>query len=280
MALKPKYDTVLVEKRDGIAWVTFNRPKKKNAMNPQLHFDMEHVLTNLETDEEIEVIVLTGAGDSWSAGMDLKEYFRETDNDPDARFRVTHADRHWGWELLSWSRKSTIAMVNGHCFGGAWIPLSACDIVITAEEATFGLSEINWGILPGGLVSKVIREVMSYRNALFYAMTGRTFDGTKAVEIGLATIAVPLAQLHEETESVARELMQKSPAVLAHTKQAVRAVGHMDTERAYDYLSAKLDALQFNDELETRHRGMQEFLDDKTYRPGFEPVARPGKRGS
>ena len=275
MALKPHYNTVLVDKSEGIAWVTFNRPQKKNAMNPQLHFDMEHILMALETDDEVEVIVLTGAGDAWSAGMDLKEYFRDTDDDPEARFRVTVADRHWGWELLTWSRKCPIAMVNGHCFGGAWIPLCACDIVVTAEDAKYGLSEINWGILPGGLVSKVIRELLTYRNALFYAMTGRTFDGLKAVEIGLATIAVPRERLREETLAIARELMQKSPTVLAHVKQAVRAVGHMDVERSYDYLSSKMDSLQFNDALETRRHGMREFLDEKTYRPGFEPVARP-----
>ena len=274
MSLKDRYETVLVEKKDRIAWITFNRPKKRNAMNPQLHFDMEHVLMSLETDNGVEVIVLTGSGDSWSAGMDLKEYFRDTDNDPTARFRASSADHNWGWRLLSWSRKCTIAMVNGYCYGGAWIPLCACDIVITAEDATFGLSEVNWGIIPGGLVSKVIRDVLSYRDALFYAMTGRTFDGNKAVEIGLANFAVPRSDLRRETEAMAKELMKKSPAVLAYTKQAVRAVADMDTERAYDYLGAKLDALRFNDELATRQRGMKDFLDEKKYRPGERPVDR------
>ena len=273
--LKPSYDTVRVERADGIAWVTFARPEKRNAMNPQLHFDMEHILMELETDDAVEVIVLTGEGEAWSAGMDLQEYFRETDDDPRARFRAGVADHHWGWQLLSGSRKSTIAMVNGYCFGGAWIPLCACDIVITAEDATFGLSEVNWGIIPGGIVSKVIRDVLSYRDALFYAMTGRTFDGRKAVEIGLANIAVPREELRAETERLAQELMAKSPVVLAYTKQAVRAVGSMDAEQAYDYLRAKLDAMRFNDPQQTRRRGMHDFLDEKLYRPGHEPVQRP-----
>jgi trans-feruloyl-CoA hydratase/vanillin synthase len=274
MSLKPQYETVLVERAQRIAWVTFNRPAKKNAMNPQLHFDMEHVLMALETDPGIDVVVLTGAGDAWSAGMDLKEYFRDTDDDPTARFRASAADHHWGWQLLSWSRKCTIAMVNGHCFGGAWIPLCACDFVITAEEATFGLSEVNWGIIPGGLVSKVIRDVLGYRDALYYALTGRSFDGRKAVEIGLANLAVPRERLRAETEQLARELMQKSPAVLAYTKQAVRAVAQMDVERAYEYLGAKLDALRFNDPERTRSRGMRGFLDEKRFRPGLQPVGR------
>ena len=277
MASRKDYDCVTLEKDDeGIAWVTLNRPEKRNAMSPQLHFDMENVMMGLETDDEVKVIVLTGAGESWSAGMDLREYFRATDNDPTAQFRSFMANQHWSWEILAHSRKATIAMVNGHCFGGAFIPLCACDIVITAEDAVYGLSEINWGIIPGGIVSKVIADVMAHRDAMFYAMTGRTFDGTKAVEMKLANIAVPGDRLREETVVLARELMEKNPMVLAYTKQAVRAVRTMDTEQAYEYLRAKIQALQFMDREGTRERGMTEFLDKKTYRPGLGPVGKPG----
>ena len=277
MASRKDYDCVTLEKDDeGIAWVTLNRPEKRNAMSPQLHYDMEDVMMGLETDDEIQVIVLTGAGDSWSAGMDLREYFRATDNDPTAQFRSFMANKHWSWEILAHSRKATIAMVNGYCFGGAFIPLCACDMVVTAEDAVYGLSEINWGIIPGGIVSKVIVDVMAHRDAMFYAMTGRTFDGTKAVEMKLANIAVPGDKLRDETVALARELMEKNPTVLAYTKQAVRAVKTMDMENAYEYLRAKVQALQFMDREGTRERGMEEFLDKKTYRPGLGPVSRPG----
>ena len=275
MVSRNEYDCVTLEKDDdGIAWVTLNRPEKRNAMSPQLHYDMENVMMGLETDDEVQVIVLTGAGDSWSAGMDLREYFRATDNDPTAQFRSFMANKHWSWEILAHSRKATIAMVNGYCFGGAFIPLCACDMVVTAEDAVYGLSEINWGIIPGGIVSKVIVDVMAHRDAMFYAMTGRTFDGHKAVEMKLANIAVPGDKLREETVALARELMEKNPTVLAYTKQAVRAVKTMDMENAYEYLRAKIQALQFMDREGTRARGMEEFLDKKTYRPGLGPVSR------
>lgn len=275
MVSRNEYDCVTLEKDDdGIAWVTLNRPEKRNAMSPQLHYDMENVMMGLETDDEVQVIVLTGAGDSWSAGMDLREYFRATDNDPTAQFRSFMANKHWSWEILAHSRKATIAMVNGYCFGGAFIPLCACDMVVTAEDAVYGLSEINWGIIPGGIVSKVIVDVMAHRDAMFYAMTGRTFDGNKAVEMKLANIAVPGDKLREETVALARELMEKNPTVLAYTKQAVRAVKTMDMENAYEYLRAKIQALQFMDREGTRARGMEEFLDKKTYRPGLGPVSR------
>ncbi len=274
MAEKKEYTSVLVDTdEEGITWITFNRPEKRNAMNPTLHAEMEDILFNLETDKATKVIVITGAGNSWSAGMDLKQYFRETDNDPVARFRAVTAHRRWA-DMLTWSRKPTIAMVNGYCYGGAFTGLAACDIVIAAENATFGLSEVNWGILPGGNVSKVFSDMVSFRNALFYAMTGRTIDGRKAVEMGIATMAVAPDKLREETMVIARELMAKSPTVLAFTKQAIRMVRDMNMAQAFEYLGAKGMALRVADPEQTRARGMQEFLDKKSYRPGLEPVKR------
>ena len=275
MALREHYECVVVEiDDDGISWVTFNRPEKRNAMNPQLHYDMEHILIELETEPSAKVIVLTGAGNSWSAGMDLREYFRETDNDPEAQYKSFMANKHWSWDILSNSRKPTIAMVNGYLFGGAFVPLANCDLVVTDEDAIYGLSEINWGIIPGGIVSKVIVDKMPFRNAMFYSMTGRTFDGKKAVEMNLADIAVPADKLRAETIALARELMEKSPVALAFTKQALRAVVNMDVPQSYEYLMTKIQALQFMDKENTRARGMEEFLDNKTYRPGLGAVKR------
>jgi trans-feruloyl-CoA hydratase/vanillin synthase len=160
------YETVIVENKNGIAWVTLNRPEKRNAMSPQLHFDMVDVLTELNTDPTVQVLVLTGAGEAFCAGMDLKLFFRDLDNKPQERAAARDADRRWGWYKLTGFSKPTIAMVNGYCFGGAFTPLIACDFAIAAEDAVFGLSEVNWGILPGGLVSKVVTDVMTYRKAL------------------------------------------------------------------------------------------------------------------
>lgn len=276
MALRDDYKCVDVKiDEEGIAWVTFNRPEKRNAMNPTLHYEMEDILMHLETDPAAKVIVLTGAGKAWSAGMDLKEYFRETDNNPDAFFRAFSANKHWSWDILANSRKPTVAMVNGYVFGGAFVSLCNCDIVITDEAAIYGLSEINWGIIPAGVVSKVIVDKMPLRDALFYSMTGRTFDGRKAVEMNLANIAVPADRLREETVEICRELMGKNPVALAYTKQAIRNVVTMDVPQAYEYLMTKIQALMAADPEKTRNRGIEEFIDKKTYRPGFEAVKRP-----
>jgi feruloyl-CoA hydratase/lyase len=268
------YETVLVEITDAIAWVTLNRPEKRNAMSPQLHHDMVEALTWLNTDTESKVLVLTGAGESFCAGMDLKEFFRELDDKPVERAAARDADRRWGWYGLTRFSKPTIAMVNGYCFGGAFTPLVACDFAIAADDATFGLSEVNWGIIPGGLVSKVVTEVMTHRKAMYYAATGRPFDGKEAEAIGLVTKSVPADKLKEEVTALANELMDKSPAVLRAIREAIRAVTHMSIDEAYEYLEAKQEQMRFRDAENTRNRGIEEFIEKKTYRPGFEPVGK------
>ena len=196
-------------------------------MNPTLNAEMVEVLLALDADDDAGVLVLTGAGDAWSAGMDLKEYFREVDGGPEhVQRRVRRDAAYWQWRLLRTYAKPTIAMVNGWCFGGAFTPLVACDLAIAADEATFGLSEINWGIPPGSVVSKALSDTVGSRAGLLYVMTGRTFDGTKAAEMGLVNASVPRAQLRAEVESLARELLAKNPVVLRAAKLGYKHCGH------------------------------------------------------
>ncbi|HSJ41505.1 MAG TPA: enoyl-CoA hydratase-related protein, partial [Xanthobacteraceae bacterium] len=165
------YETVKVEHENGIAWVILNRPDKRNAMSPQLHYDMCEVLDELEHDAQAKVLILTGAGDAWCAGQDLKLFFRDLDNKPVERTRAAAASHYWRWQKLFTYAKPTIAMVNGFCFGGGFTQLIACDFAIAAEDAQFGLSEVNWGILPGGFVSKALVEALGMRDAVWFAVT-------------------------------------------------------------------------------------------------------------
>jgi trans-feruloyl-CoA hydratase/vanillin synthase len=266
---------VLVEFDDGIAWVSLNRPNKRNAMSPALAYEMLEVLEALETDERCGVLVLTGSGESFSAGMDLKEYFRETDGLPAGqRARIFRVNAMWQWRLLSPYPKPTIAMVNGWCFGGAFTPLISCDLAIAAEDAVFGLSEINWGIIPAGVVTKAVSTVLNQRDALYYIMTGETFDGKRAKEIGLVNDAVPKEQLRERTRKLAQTLLEKNPTVLRAAKLAYKHIGEMSWETASDYLAAKMDQVSFQDDEGGRAAGMKQFLDDKSFRPGLGTYRR------
>lgn len=269
-----KYETVLIEKQDGITWLIMNRPDKRNAMSPQLHLDMDDALAELAVDPQTQVLVLTGAGEAFCAGQDIKLYFRANDDAPAARAKARHASNQWRWQRLSTFPQPTIAMVNGYCFGGGFTQVCACDFAIAADEALFGLSEVNWGILPGGIVSWNVAQTLNFRDGMYYALTGDTFDGKKAKEIGFVNFSYPKAKLKDETIKLAKKLMEKSPTVLRYTKEALRAVRFMNEPQAADYLNAKSDALRFVDKEDSRSQGMRQFLDDKTYRPGFGAFKR------
>ena len=262
---------VTVEFDEGIAWVAFNRPEKRNAMSPALNEEMLRVVSALATDDRCGVFVLTGAGDSFAAGMDLKEYFRETDNAPDTVIlNIRRTAEEWQWRRLRDYPKPTIAMVNGWCFGGAFTPVVACDLAIAADEATFGLSEINWGILPAGNVTKATAETIGYRKALYYAMTGDTFTGSEAAEMGFVNESVPRKKLRAHTRKLAKVLLEKNQTVLRGIKIAMKRMKYMDWEVSADYLYAKLgEAMNFGAG-KNRESAMKAFLDDKKYRPGLE----------
>jgi trans-feruloyl-CoA hydratase/vanillin synthase len=268
---EPWGENVLVEFDEGIAWVTMNRPAKRNAMSPALNEEMLRVVEALATDERCGVFVLTGAGESLAAGMDLKEYFRTTDGAPDTiLLKVRRVAEEWQWRRLRDYPKPTIAMVNGWCFGGAITPVCACDLAIAANEATIGLSEINWGILPAGNVTKATMETIGYRNALYYTMTGESFDGKKAAEMGLVNEAVPLAQLRERTRALAKTLLEKNQTVLRGAKLAMKRVKYMDWEVSADYLYAKMAEALHLGGAQNREHAMKAFLDEKTFKPGVE----------
>lgn len=269
-----KYETVDVQCKDGIAWVMLNRPDQRNAMSPQLHRDMVQVLKDLEFDDDAKVLVLTGAGEAWCAGQDLKLFFRALDKDPKGQ-SAAHEDSHtWRWRKLFTYPKPTIAMVNGYCFGGGFTQLIACDFAFAADDATFGLSEVNWGILPGGFVSRALTEALSLRDATWFALTGDTFDARRAEQSGLINKAVPRDKLRAEVEALAIRLMRLNPAVLRATKQALKNTRHLTEDQALDYLAAKSAELGHIDNERGREKALNQFLDDKSYRPGFGPYDR------
>jgi feruloyl-CoA hydratase/lyase len=275
---KYDYKNVKVEIRDSIAWVILNRPEKRNAMSPKLHFEMDDALEQLEFDDDAKVIVITGAGGNFSAGQDLKEFFRELDTNPSARRKAAQAANRWRWERLYNYDKPTIAMIHGYCVGGAFMQLLATDFAVAAEEATFSLSEVNWGILPGALVAKVVADAVLPRHALYYACLGEPFDGKEAARIGMVNFAVPLAKLEQATTELAHKLMKKSPNTLRATKQAVRHVRNMDFGQAYDYLMEKSKAIKVGDREDSYNTGLRQFLDEKSYKPTYEPFRLRGDK--
>jgi feruloyl-CoA hydratase/lyase len=262
-----KTDVVKWHVENRIAWLSYNRPEKRNAMSPSVNRAMLKALEELEFREDFGVLVLTGEGSAWSAGMDLKEYFRETEAQGLKGTRKAQAEAYAWWRKLRWFQKPTIAMVNGWCFGGGYGPLFACDLAVAAEEAQFGLSEINWGILPGGGATKVATQLMSFRDAMYHTLTGEPISGTKAAEWKLVNEAVPLAKLKERVVQLAEVLMKKNPVALKAAKDAVRRTVEMTFDNAEDYLIRAQEAANFFDN-DGRKEGIRQFIDEKSYKPG------------
>lgn len=125
----PRFQTIRIEKEDQITTIVLNRPEKRNAMNPQMHFDMCHALEELAHDPETRVLVLTGAGESFCGGQDLQEFFLDLADDPVAKARANNASNRWRLQLLRFFPAPSIAMVNGYCFGGAFGLVAACDLI-------------------------------------------------------------------------------------------------------------------------------------------------------
>lgn len=262
------YETILIDKKDSVTTITFNRPEQKNAMSPQLHLDMLDALEELEYDDDTRVLVLTGAGDSFCAGQDLKKYFLEIDHDPKARRRAKEASVAWRSYKLRLFPKPTIAAVNGWCFGGGFSVVAGCDIAIAAEEAVFGLSEVNFGKLPGGMVTKDITDLLHPRDALFYIMTGRKFDAKRAAEMKFINYAVPRAKLMDEVYSLADELKSKHPDVLQMAKETYKYGKRFTFEESYAWTHAKSQQLDYLTGKSWK-KGVGQFQSHKM-RPGLD----------
>ncbi|WDF71886.1 p-hydroxycinnamoyl CoA hydratase/lyase [Novosphingobium sp. KACC 22771] len=262
-------DTVAVTIENRIAWVKYNRPEKRNCMSPKLNRQMTRVLADLEFREDVGVVVLTGEGSAFSAGMDLQEYFRENEQKGLWATRKAQREAYNWWERLRWYEKPTIGMINGWCFGGAYGPLYAVDIAIASDDAKFGLSEINWGILPGGGASKVAQELMPLRKAMYHAMMGENLTGKQAEAQGLVTESVPHDQLVARVTEIAEALLKKDANALRATKWAMRRMVEMTYDNAEDYLIRAQEALNGFGGLAARKEATKQFLDEKTFKPGL-----------
>lgn len=263
------YQTLAVSEDDGIVRITLNRPEKRNAMNPLMHVEASDLLQKLRDSTTARVIVLTGAGDAFCAGMDLKEYFTDLTDKAEIE-RITRLALEWRGRGLRELPQPTIALVNGYCVGGGIANVAACDLAFAAAEAEFCVSEINFRFFPAGPVTKVLADRASSRDALFYSLTGKTFDAQVALRMGLVNEVVPRADLERYGLEIARAIAAKDPVAVRLTKQTHYQSKHMSWDAAMDYATAKTAQLM---EMQKggvgRNEGIGDFL-GKRYKPGLE----------
>jgi len=226
------------------ATIEIRRPEKRNAMSPALHESMTRALDVIESAGDIKVAVMTGVDDVFCGGMDLEKYFLEAFDDP-ARLRGNFATSH------AWMRRwkafpaVTLASINGLCIGGGLLMASLADIAIAAEEAVFGLSEVNFGIFPAGGTTWAVANNMSRKHALYHSLTAERFDGRRAAEMGLVSVAVPRCRLAEETARVVELLKQKPIEALRYTKRVYERSRAMTFPEAQEWEVAMLFDLSY-----------------------------------
>lgn len=210
---------LLCDVRGATAWLTLNRPAALNALTPQLMTDLRSQLLAIESDRRVRVVVLTGAGRAFCAGVDLSAIGRELSAaDATAAFmRVAEP----ATDALQAMSKPVIASVNGHAFAGGLELVLLCDLVVSAAEARFSDGHANFGLIPGGGSTARLPRRVGLSLAKYMIYTGAQIDAETMRTAGLVHRVVPRAELDAAVEELAQVLASKSPLGLARSKHLI-----------------------------------------------------------
>jgi len=210
MGTMTDYETILVETRGRVGWITLNRPEALNALNSQVMHDVVVATEAFDNDEGIGAIVVTGSERAFAAGADIKEMETRTGLD------MMMSNHFGGWTRFAAVRTPVIAAVSGYALGGGCELAMMCDIIIAADTAKFGQPEINLGVIPGMGGSQRLIRAVGYYKAAELILTGRMMDAVEAERAGLVSRVVPAADLIVEAGKTAETIASKSlPSVYA-----------------------------------------------------------------
>lgn len=219
---------LLYEKRDGIAYLTINRPERRNAFSPEVLCRLADAWQDYAADDALRVAIITGAGNlSFSAGADLGRLTplmsgsRQPEDEWDHRMlanpKLGQIATLRGFPLY----KPIIAAINGFCLAGGCELIQATDIRIAAEQATFALTEVKWSLLPyAGSMVRLPRQI-AYSKAMEIMLVGDTFDAQEAYRIGLINYVVPAEQVMAKAEDLARKIAANGPLAVRKIKETV-----------------------------------------------------------
>lgn len=229
---------VLIDREDGIAILSINRAEKYNALNREVIVDISAALDEVGKDDDVHAIIITGAGDkAFVSGADI-EMMRGLESSPDG---VATSRQSQGLTLkIEKLPKPVIAALNGYTLGGGLELAMACDIRIAADTAKLGQPEINLALIPGAGGTQRLPRLVGKGMAKLIVFTGDMIDAEEALRIGLVEKVVPLGQLMDEAQSLAKKLAAKPPLALAVAKEVINVGMEVDLERALS-----LESLEF-----------------------------------
>ncbi|MEJ7849419.1 MAG: enoyl-CoA hydratase/isomerase family protein [Pyrinomonadaceae bacterium] len=252
----PNYETITIEKRGKIAVLTINRPDKLNALNHKVHAEGVAALDELRKDDEVRVLVITGAGEkSFIAGADISEFAGQT---PVTQRNTFHEKTFFN--SLDSFPKPVIAMVNGFCLGGGNELALACDLRVCSENARFSQPEINLGIIPGGGGTQRLTHLIGEGRAMEIMMTGDMIDAQTALKYGLVNYVYPIAELEERTMELAAKISEKAPIALQLAKEAVKFASRSNLDEG---LRREVDLFAICFSTEDKEEGVAAFLEKR-----------------
>jgi enoyl-CoA hydratase/carnithine racemase len=211
------YETLLVERRSQVAYVTLNRPDALNALNTALRQELQLFFTEVEHDPDVRLVVITGAGRAFCAGADIKEWKEPSSvvEDREARQRLNF------WGAMSRCGCPIIAAINGFALGGGCELAMCCDIRIASDRAQLGLTEVTLGIIPGGGGTQRLPRLIGRGKALELILTGKRIEAQEALRLGLVEQVVPHEQLMAAVEDLAQMIISRAPLAVKYAKEAI-----------------------------------------------------------
>ncbi|MBC7229517.1 MAG: enoyl-CoA hydratase [Actinobacteria bacterium] len=228
------YEAIKIEKEDGVAVLTLNRPETHNAMNQTMFAELGVAAKELQNDPEVRAVVLTGAGKSFSSGLDLGSFMglMQLSALQIHSFLKEVQGTYLAYEMMD---KPVIAAVNGLAFGGAMEIMLACDIRIASEDAKFNLMEIKFGIIPDLGACKRLARLVGNGYAKELILTGDTIDAAEAYRIGMVEHVYPKEQVLPEALKLARRLAEGPILGIALAKQVINRCWDSDPETALEF---------------------------------------------
>ena len=249
-------ETILVEKEGRVAILTVNRPDKLNALNQQVRDDMLQVLAEIEKDDSVGVVVITGAGEkSFIAGADIGEFAGRTPFDQREAMASPRV-----FDIMANFPKPVIAMINGFCLGGGCELAMSCDMRIASDKARFGQPEIKLGLIPGGGGTQRLPRLVGLGNAMRLILTGDMIGADEAKAIGLVEMVVPAEELRARTLELANRIAAMSPLTIRVAKEALRASERLPIEDGLPY-ERDLFCLCFS--TRDKEEGVKAFLEKR-----------------
>lgn len=213
-----EYNNILSEVEDDVATITFNRPKALNAMNMETVLELNNAIEKCKEDENIKVVILTGAGDkAFVAGADINEFKGKSPKEAMKFMELGHDT----FRLMETMEKPVIAAVNGFALGGGVEISMACDIRFACDKARFGQPEILLGLIPGWGGTQRLSRLIGIGRAKELIMSGEQITAQRAYEIGLVNRVFPAEQLMEETKKFARKLARMPFFAIKMAKYAI-----------------------------------------------------------